>query len=132
MPEEGGRRTIPFPQHSNVVMHSECRAELISLIHEGEIPEFIAAYEQRIGFLSRNLGKETIYHPKWFEVLKKAQGLRSVHFVTFRNLRILYVVENSKAFLLLAFEERQGHKNTEYSKFIDPALKRLGDKERML
>jgi hypothetical protein len=132
MPEGGGRTMIPFPQHSNVVMHSECRAELVELIHESEIPEFIAAYEQRIGFLSQNIGKETVYHRSWFEVLKKAQGLRSIHFVVFRNLRILYMVEDGKAFLLLAFEERQGHKNTEYSKYIDPALKRLKEREKML
>ena len=123
---------IPFPKYSNVVMHSECREELIQLIHEDELPSFLASYEQRIGFLSQHLGMETVYHSKWFEVLKKAKGLRSVHFVTFRNLRILYIVENNKAFLLLAFEERQGHKNTEYIKYIDPALKRFSEKENGL
>lgn len=132
MPEKGEGTMIPLPQRSNVVIHSECRAELDKLIHKSEFPEFAAAYEQRINFLSQNLGKEAVYHRAWFEVLKKAKGLRSIHFVVFRNLRILYIVENSKAFLLLAFEERQGHKNTEYSKFIEPALKRLEDKEKML
>ena len=128
----GGKGMILFPQHSNVVMHSECRAELVELIHENEIPDFIAAYEQRISFLSQNLGKETFYHRAWFEVLKKAHGLRSIRFVVFRNLRILYIVENGKAFLLLAFEERQGHKNTEYSQYFDPALMRLKEREKML
>ena len=123
---------IPFPQHSNVVMHSECRMELVKLIHESEIPDFLAAYEQRINFLSQNLGKEALFHRSWFEVLKNAKGLRSIHFMVFRNLRILYMVENNKAFLLLAFEERQGHKRTEYTNYIDPALKRLKDKEKML
>jgi len=42
------------------------------------------------------------------------------------------MVEDGKAFLLLAFEERQGHKNTEYSRYIDPALKRLKEREKML
>lgn len=129
---EKGKGLIPFPQYSNVVMHSECYMDLVKLIHENEKPEFIASYELRISYLSQNLGKETVYHRAWFEVLKKAKGLRSIHFVVFRNLRILYMIENEKAFLLLAFEERQGHKNTEYSKNIDLALKRLNEKEKML
>ncbi len=128
---EGGKSMIPFPQHSNVVMHSECRAALIQLIHMDEVPAFVASYRQRVGYLSQHLGKET-FHLKWFEVLTKAHGLRSIRFVMFRNLRILYILENNKAFLLLAFEERQGHKNTEYSRYIDPALKRLNEKEKML
>ncbi len=126
---EGGKSIIPFPQYSNVAIHYECRMELEELIHKDEIPSFLAAYEQRIGFLSQNIGKETVLHPAWFEVLKKAQSLRSVHFIKFRNLRILYMVENKKAFLLLAFEERQGHRNSEYSKYIDPALKRLNEEK---
>ena len=128
---EGGIGLIPFRKHSKVVMHLECRAELEELIQQEEIPAFLAAYEQRIGFLEQNLGKETIKHPAWFEVLKKAQGLRSLHFVVFRNLRILYMVEKNQAFLLLAFEEKKGHRNTEYSRYIDPALKRLSEKEKM-
>ena len=59
---------IPFPQRSNVLIHPECRAELDGLIHKSEMPDFIAAYEQRINFLSQNLGKETVYHRTWFEV----------------------------------------------------------------
>ncbi len=129
---DGGNSIIPFPQHSNVLMHFDCRADLAALIHNNEIPGFIAAYNLRIDFLSQNLGKETVYHPSWFEVLKKAQGLRSVHLVKFRNLRILYAVENDIAYLLLAFEERQGHRNTEYTGYIAPALKRLSEKEKML
>ena len=123
--------TLPFPQYSNVLMHSECRTELIKLIHESEIPGFIAAYEKRIDYLSQHLGKETL-HRRWFEVLKTAKGLRSIRYMSFRNLRILYMVEGDKAYLLLAFEERQGHGNTEYSKYVDPALKRFQDKENML
>lgn len=129
---EGGKTVIPFPQLSNVMMHLDCRADLDRLIQPDEIPDFIAAFNLRIDFLSKNIGKETVYHRSWFEVLKKAHGLRSVRFMKFRNLRILYMLEDKKAYLLLAFEERQGHRKTEYSNYIDPALKRLCDKENML
>lgn len=128
---EGGKIVIPFPQHPNVMMHMDCRTELSRLIQPGEIPDFIAAYRQRLDFLSQHMGEETV-HRSWFEVLKKAHGLRSVRFMKFRNLRILYMLEDEKAYLLLAFEERQGHRNTEYSNYIDPALKRLCEKEKML
>ena len=121
-----------IPQYSNVAMHRECQAELGNLIHENELPDFIAAYELRIDFLSRNLGKEAMYHPKWFEVLKKAHGLRSRHFMKFRNLRILYMIEDDKAFLLLAFEERRGHRKTGYANYIDPALKRFEERDNLL
>ena len=121
---------ISIPQLSNVMMHSQCYAEINQLVQGDEIPGFIAAYKQRIDFLSRNIGRETI-HRSWFEVLKKAHGLRSIRFMKFRILRILYMLESNKAFLLLAFEERQGHKNTEYTNYIDFAWKRLYEKEKM-
>ena len=121
---------ILFPKYSNVVMHSECQKEIIQLVQENEIPSFVASYRQRVGYLSQNLGRET-FHREWFEVLKKAQGLRAIRFVSIRNLRILYLLENNKAYLLLAFEERQGHKNTEYGKYIEPALKRMNEKGEM-
>ena len=123
---------ITFPRLPNIKMHHDCYEDLVRLIHDNEKPDFIAAYTSRINFLSQNIGKETLYHKAWFEVLKNAQGLRSIRFMKFRNLRILYIVEEEKAFLLLAFEERQGHKNTEYAKFVDSALQRLKERERIL
>ena len=129
---EGGKTEIPFPRYANILMHSECRTEIEHLIHKHEIPDFVAAYEQRIKFLSQNLGREAMIHRSWYEVLRNAQGLRSIHIVKFRNLRILYMIDNGKAFLLLAFEERQGHKNTEYTNYINPALERLHERAKML
>jgi len=124
---ERGEGVIFFPQFSNVKLHSECEAEIIQLIHKNEVPAFIASYNQRVKFLSEHLGQEII-HKSWFEILKKTQGLRSIRFMKFRNLRILYALENEKAFLLVAFEERQGHRNTEYAPYIDIAQKRLNQK----
>ena len=129
---EEERSLISFPRQSNILMHDDCRTELIKLIQENERPDFIASYKTRIDFLSKNIGNETVLHRKWFEVLKKAKGLRSIRFMKFRNLRILYTVEQDKAFLLLAFEEAQGHENTEYKHFIGPALKRYSEKEKLL
>lgn len=121
---EGRSNLLVFPQYYNVIMHPLCQEELSQLIHESELARFIAAYKQRIHFLSVNMGRETI-HSKWFEVLKDSGGVRSIRFTTIRNIRILYVLGNNKAMLLLAFEEKQGHKRTEYSKYIDLAVKRI-------
>lgn len=120
---------ISFPRLPNVKMHHDCYEDLEKLIHDDEKPDFIAAYTLRINFLSQNIGKETLYHKSWFEVLKKVQGMRSIRFMKFRNLRILYMIEEEKAYLLLAFEEHQGHKNTEYAKYVDSALKRLKERK---
>ncbi len=109
---------------TNIKMHKKCLEELENIIADDEIPSFIASYEERIKYLSNNLGKET-FHKSWFEKLTKANGLRSIRFVAVRNVRILYMIDDGIAFLLLAFEERQGHKKTEYSKFIKPANKRF-------
>ena len=128
---EGGKSLIVFPQYTNVVMHSTCYEEIIGLVSKDEVPAFIASYNQRIAYLNQHLGEE-IFHRRWFEVLKNAHGLRSIRFMKFHNLRILYALDNHKAFLLLAFAERQGHKNTEYSKYIEPALKRFNERENML
>ena len=128
---EGGKSLIVFPQHTNVVMHSTCYEEIIRLVSKDEVSAFLVSYNQRVAYLSQNLGEET-FHRKWFEVLKNAQGLRSIRFMKFHNLRILYALDNHKAILLLAFAERQGHKNTEYAKYIEPALKRFNEREKML
>ena len=127
--QEGKRDIIAFPKYSNVWMHSKCRDEIIRLIRPEEVPEFIAAYESRVDYLSKNMGQE-ISHRTWFEVLKKSQGLRAIRFLKCHNLRILYVIENGKAYLLLAFEERKGHRNTEYSSYIEPALNRLSGRDK--
>ena len=127
----GIKDVIAFPKYSNVLMHSECRKEIIQLIQPEEVPDFVAAYQLRIDYLSMQMGEE-IFHRNWFEALKKSHGLRSIRFMKFRNLRILYVLDNSRAYLLLAFEERKGHKNTEYSRYINPALKRMDEREKML
>lgn len=129
---EEERSLISFPRQSNILMHDDCRTELNKLIQANERPDFIASYKLRIDYLSQNLGNETVFNRKWFEVLKKAKGLRSIRFMKFRNLRILYTVEQNKAFLLLAFEEAQGHRNTEYKHFIAPALQRYSEKEKLL
>ncbi len=129
--ETGNTKIIVFPQYSNVVIHATCQEELKQLIRTtDEMAAFIASYRQRVGYLSQHLGEET-FHTKWFEILSKADGLRSIRFMTFKNLRILYMLESNKAFLLLAFEERQGHRRTEYANYISPALKRFEEMERM-
>lgn len=123
---------IFLPKHVNVVIHEECRNDIERLLSPEDIPAFIASYAARIEFLSLNIGRETFLHRSWFEVLKCSGGFRSIRFVSIRNLRILYAIEKDIAYLLLTFEEKSGHRNTEYAKYIDVAKKRLSEKELML
>lgn len=109
-------------------MHNACVDDLMAILSKSDIPAFQAAYEDRINYLSHNLGKEQS-HRKWFEILRGTDGLRSMRFVSIHNIRILYIIINDKAFLLLAFEERQGHRKSEYSNYIKAAFERLGEME---
>ena len=126
MAEDGKEMILQLPHFPRVKIHMRCEEEINGLIQESETDLFIADYEVKIKFLSEHMGQETVH--KWFEQLKKAQGLRSIHMVKFHNMRILYMLEKGVAYLLLAFEEKQGHGNTEYRKFIPAALERLNEK----
>lgn len=39
------------------------------------------------------------------------------------------MIDNNIAFLLLAFEERQGHQKTDYSGFIETAINRFNEEK---
>ncbi|MBO4484431.1 MAG: hypothetical protein J5738_03490 [Lachnospiraceae bacterium] len=124
------RKTFDFPKYVNVHIHKECKQELELLVQKENIPAFIKAYQDRIAYLSQNIGKET-FHRQWFEILKGTKGLRAIRFLRIQNIRILYIVDGNNAYLLLAFEERQGHRKDEYANYFSPAYSRYQDKEML-
>ena len=124
------KKALVFPQYANVCIHRECKKELELLVQKENIAAFIGAYQDRISFLSQNIGRET-FHRQWFEILKGTKGLRAIRFLSIQNIRILYHVDGKNAYLLVAFEERQGHKKGEYARYIHPAYLRCEEKEML-
>lgn len=63
--------------------------------------------DRRLNYLSQNMGKET-FHNEWFEHLEGStyNSMRFVHVKLLNNLRIIYGIANSKAYLLVAFTEQ--------------------------
>lgn len=62
------------------------------------------------------------------EHLKGPSSLCSMRFpLGVSNVRILFFYKNNKVYLLRAFYERRGHKNTEYDAHIPVAQKRLAE-----
>jgi len=62
------------------------------------------------------------------EHLNGEQQLCSMRFkFSASNVRILFAYINDKVYLLSAFSERQGHRNTEYAAYTGPANERLQD-----
>lgn len=62
------------------------------------------------------------------EHLSGQSNLSSMRFpLNATNLRILFSYQAGKVYLLCAFYERKGHRNTEYGAYIPVALKRLDE-----
>ena len=62
----------------------------------------------QLNYLSQNLGQET-KHQEWFEHLKNEapyKSMRFAHVKLLSNLRIIYGIANEKAYLFVAFTER--------------------------
>lgn len=75
------------------------------------------------------MGNHTVKH-KEFELLERV--IYSMHISSGRkfNIRILYgFLSNQKPALLMAFYERGGHSNTDYTGKMDTALIRLKELE---
>lgn len=88
-----------------VLMHIKCEDELKVLIEEsGKKVKFAAQFNQRLSFLVQN-GANAVKHTSWFEVLKNEQGISAIRFISIDNIRILYVLQHEKAYLLHSFKE---------------------------
>lgn len=118
---------LTLPGYSRVLVHPDCLKDLQQLLDPGQIPAFLPHYQKRVKFLSDNLGSETQVRA-WFEVLKNSSGKRSIRFLKlFGNLRIIYMIVNQTAVLLVPFQEHIGHASTEYAAYLPLAEKRLLD-----
>lgn len=110
------------------------------LFHEAFLSEFLALIAQK-GFeiqVFRLLTKQLhllntrgvmVTNSKEFENI--GGGLFSMHLTgSGFNLRVLFAfLPNSQPVLLLAFHERAGKRNTDYSGYLEPALSRFAEKK---
>lgn len=123
--------TIRYPmvyESSKIMMHKKCSDELKKLIDKsGKKTRFAAQFKIRLDFLARH-GANAVQHDEWFEDLKHTNGIYAIRFVSIDNIRILYVIHNSAAFLLHAFKETsKGNDGKSYSHGIEIAYTRLND-----
>lgn len=126
---------IPFPQKNGpffvfsgfLYAHSALVRELEELLPaKDEQRVFRAQFDSRLEILKNNMGREHLVHSAWFEILKDEE-FRSMkfHIAKLGNLRILYCIEFSCAFLLAAFKEKKT--GTDYRKAVDNAANRRKD-----
>lgn len=102
----------------------ELLPELLALIGKSGIEKAVFKLIMLRLHILQSLGVNATQH-KEFEPIES--GLYSTH-LTGRgfNIRILYsFLPNRKPVLLLAFYEREGKNNTDYTPYIKPALSRL-------
>lgn len=108
---------VLFPQRGRpfsgaggcVYAHSALVRELEELLPaEDDQLSFQAQFESRLQILNQHLGREHLFHSAWFEILRD-EDFRSMkfHIAKLGNLRILYCIESSRAYLLAAFKEKK-------------------------
>lgn len=112
-----------------VLPHSRFIPELLDLLRRtGTEEQFLLKFEYYLSSL-KDYGSSVI-GPRGspLEHLSGEQYLCSMRFpANCSNVRILFAYQNDKVYLLLAFYERQGHRNTEYTAYTGPANERLQD-----
>ena len=102
------RIDYPFSFPGTVLCVDAWEKEIQDIIeHSGERSRIIAALKTRVRFLAER-GHKATRHPQWFEKLKGADDLYSMHVVTVHNIRIIYAFVKEKPVLLYAFEEKAG------------------------
>ena len=116
----------------NVLIHIKAEEELRSFYenklgpaHQAKLAAFL---NQRFRFLFENLGREH-FNKEWFEILTDVSNpsLRSIKIKTatpIGNLRLLYVIADGRAVVLVSFIER---KKDDYRRAIGIAQKRYED-----
>lgn len=112
----------------SILVLDECVKEILAIIAgSGVETRFFKLLVSRLKLLEA-YGISVIEHHNEFEAL--GNHLFSMHLdVGDKNIRILYsFLPDGRAVLLLAFHERAGKSNTNYSKHIPPAQRRFQTK----
>ena len=128
---------IPFPQKDHpfsamadqVFVHNALVRELDELLPAmDDRRAFLANFEARLAILRKHLGREHLFYSSWFEILKDEE-FRSMkfHIAKLGNLRILYCIVSSRAYLLSAFKEKKT--GTDYRRAAANAAARRKDIE---
>ena len=114
---------------SGMIVHPSLLKELLGICsgsgQEATIKKALAARLQR---LAAYPGSAHIKFPESFERLRNAGDLYSMRIPTSNhNVRVLYGYSGDNICLLLAFNEKAGKGNTDYSSHIEPARSRLAE-----
>ena len=124
-------KQIDFPRgidrFPNIRIHKDADEELRTIykrVSAGGQAKLAGALNQRFRYLSDNLGREQ-FHSEWFEILSDVdptmRSLRLMMAAPIGNLRLLYVIMESQAVILVSFIE---HKKKDYRPSIALAIKR--------
>lgn len=113
---------------SSFCVHEQLLKELVALVSKGGItPRFLPLFYRRLNQLEE-FGVQAPEKHAEFERLDR--DLYSMH-ISSRdfNIRVLYAFLPDQAVLLLAFYERGGKSNTDYTRYIPAARRRLEELE---
>lgn len=109
---------------SNILIHHQAQTELMDLVKQNPQTKTLlrTQFGRRLDYLSQNLGRET-QHDEWFEQLKGVpyKSMRFAHVKLLSNLRIIYGIADNKAYLLVAFAERN---SSDYTRALKAAERR--------
>ena len=122
-----------FSEYESMIsLHSSFIPEIIELLGKGGTEEqFISKLGEYLSNL-KQYGKSCIGGKgAAMERLSGQSPLCSMRFpFTGSNVRVLFVYQDGMVYILGAFYERAGHKNTEYSKYIPVAKQRFAELEK--
>lgn len=110
-------------------LDSEFIKDLLKLLSSSGVERrVLTRLEKYLGQL-QSMGEKAI--GKKGDPIEHLSGQRDLSSMRFplnaTNLRILFSYQEGKVYLLCAFYERKGHRNTEYGAYIPVALKRLNE-----
>lgn len=123
-------KLISFPQirsFGDIKIHIDCENELREIERDYCNKEkFLSDLRARLNYLNEKR-EEAVFHREWFEKLKHAEKLYSMHMAKINNTRVLYCFYERKIYLLCAFCEKSRGKRDSYPQFIEIAEKRYSD-----
>lgn len=109
-----------------ITLHPDIVDDIMSILkNSGAEGRFLTAFKAKTNFLMAHR-KDAHYLHEEFEHI--GGGIYSMHLpVAALNIRVLYALQGEDTILLLAFYEREGKKQTDYTRKLPEAKRRLGE-----
>lgn len=110
-------------------VHPECLQEILDILDgAGCKKQFLSVFTNRLDFLQEHGRNAVQIEGHKFERIDKE--ICSMHVdTTEKNIRILYSITRDGSILLLAFDEKEGKRNTDYTTKTPEAARRLHELE---